>query len=395
MSNRWDQPEESAAAGENGTSTLVSLLAVTFLALLNYAALLPVVPLWAASGGAASATVGATTGVMMAATVAAQLAMPWLFTVIGLRTMIACGAVLLGGPTPLYLLSAEILPIMAISVVRGVGFAFIVVAGATLVADVAPPGKLARAVGYYGAAAALPNIGALAGGVWAAQLWGFEVVFTGAAVASLLAAILAVRLPAHSRGTFVLPALEDLGRIAAPIVLFLVTAGAFGAATTFLPVSGPDAGHVSLALLAASVAMVLGRLAAGTIGDRIGAGRLLTSWVLSVATGSALIAWALDGPVWLLILGAALLGGGFGACQNDSLVATIQRLGAGRSGTASTIWNIGFDGGVGLGAVVLGWVIAGLGYAGAFFALAIGIATVTVLSMLIVPRGPQPESPRR
>lgn len=108
-----------------------------------------------------------------------------------------------------------------------------------------------------------------------------------------------------------------------------------------------------------------------------------------------MIAWALDGPVWLLILGAALLGGGFGACQNDSLVATIQRLGAGRSGTASTIWNIGFDGGVGLGAVVLGWVIAGLGYAGAFFALAIGIATVTVLSMLIVPRGPQPESPRR
>lgn len=55
------------------------LLVVTFVAFVNYAALLSVVPLWASTGGAASAAVGSTTGLMMAATVATQVAMPWLF----------------------------------------------------------------------------------------------------------------------------------------------------------------------------------------------------------------------------------------------------------------------------------------------------------------------------
>src|SRR5215469_9689449 len=93
------------------------LLAVTFLAFVNYAALLSVVPLWASTGGAASAAVGATTGVMMAATVATQFAMPWVFRVLRLREMMIVGAVLLSVPTPLYLLSAGIAPTMAITAV--------------------------------------------------------------------------------------------------------------------------------------------------------------------------------------------------------------------------------------------------------------------------------------
>lgn len=170
---RSENPRRTPSADGRRGDRLVVLLVVTFLAFVNYAALLSVVPLWASEGGAASVVVGATTGVMMAATVGTQLAMPWLFALFRLRTMMVFGAVLLGAPTPLYALSTEVVPIMAITVVRGIGFAFVVVAGATLVADLAPEGRLSTAASYYGAAAALPNLAALAGGVWTAQTWGF------------------------------------------------------------------------------------------------------------------------------------------------------------------------------------------------------------------------------
>lgn len=374
--------ERPTTAGSGRRSGgLPVLLVSTFLAFINYAALLPVVPMWTAQGGAASVAVGGTTGAMMAATVATQFAMPSLFKLISLRAMMILGALLLGAPTPLYALSTEIVPVVLITVIRGIGFAFVVTAGATLTADIAGPGKLSSSASYYGVAAALPNLGALAGGVWVADAWGYPIVFASAGTASLAGAIVAWKLPGRSRGHFQLASMKDVRRITAPIVLFLLVASSFGAATTFLPLSGPDAETAALALLAASVALVVVRLVAGVVGDRYGAGRLLSTSVLSGVLGCLLIAVSLDGPAWLLLLGASMLGAGFGACQNDSFVVTIQRLGEGRSGTASTIWNIAYDGGLGLGAVCFGWIVGQLGYGSSFIALAAGIAVVTLISL--------------
>lgn len=363
-----------------------ALLAVTFLAFCNYAATLAVVPLWAAHGGAASGAVGATTGVMMAATVATQLSMPWLFRLLSLRAMLVLGAVLLGAPTPVYAVSTSIALVMGLTVLRGVGFGLVVVGGATLVTEVARPGRLAAAASYYGAAAALPNLGALAGGVWLARTVGFAPVFWAAGLASLAAAALALALPPLRRTT-ARASLVDVRAIAPPLGIFVLSAATFGAVTTFLPVAVPGPRDSALALLAASVALVVGRLGSGAVGDRLGPGRLLPAGVLLCAAGLAVLARSLDGGDALLV-GAALLGAGFGTAQNDSFVAVVRRLGPARSGTASTIWNIAYDGGLGLGAVALGGVVAGLGYAGAFLGLAGAIAVGLGAALWLTPREP-------
>ncbi|WP_153393976.1 MFS transporter [Ornithinicoccus halotolerans] len=355
---------------------------MTFLAFVNYAALLAVVPMWASVGGAASLAVGSTTGVMMGATIVTQLGAVVVFKLLRLGQMMVIGAVLLGAPTPLYIVSADISWIMMITVVRGVGFALVVLSGATLVADLAEAGRLSSSASLYGTAAALPNLGALPGGVWIAETWGFPLVFWGAGVACLLGAALAVGLPRQARGAFRLVTLADVRRIATPVGIFVLTAVSFGAATTFLPISGPSARQVSLALLVASGALVLGRLGAGILGDRIAPGRLLVPSALLAAAGLGLTSEAVRASPSLLLLGAALLGAAFGAGQNDSFVATVQRLGPTRTGTASTVWNMAYDGGLGLGAVALGWVIGTTGYAGAFLTLALGVAGAALLLQL-------------
>ncbi|MDV3127182.1 MFS transporter [Mycobacterium sp. 21AC1] len=366
---------------------LVALLGVTFLAFVNYAALLPVVPMWAVLGGATDVAVGVTTGAMMAATVLTQMAMLRLSRTVRLRSLMLAGLLLLGAPTPLYLLSTDFAPIMAITILRGIGFAFMVTAGATLVGTLAGTGRLASSASWYGVAAALPNIGALAGGVWATEALGYALVFWASGAACIAAAFIAWSLPNH-RSTFRLGNVALTRRIALPLILFALTAGAFGAVTTFLALSGPTASVSATALLAASTALVAGRLLAGYVGDRRKAAPLLFIAVIVAACGVGQIGLSLDGhPVWL-IAGASLLGAGFGASQNDSFVATVERLGRDNSGTASTIWNATYDGGLGAGAVALGGAIGYLGYDRAFLAMAAAmIATIVVAPRSIWKQG--------
>lgn len=371
MSESQEQPWQSP-----DVKGLALLLLVTAMAFSNYAGLLSVVPMWAAEGGAASVAVGVTTGVMMGATVAAQMVSPWLFRLMSLRGMMVLGAVLLGAPTPLYVLSDSLLWILLITAVRGVGFAMVVVAGAALVAELAGMGKLSTVAALYGAAGALPNLAALPGGVWVARTVSFEVVFWGAGIACLAAAGISVLLPAV-RTEFSLSSLAGMGRVLPPLILFLITAAGFGALTTFLPLAGPDAGQAAAALLVASIALVAGRLGAGFLG-RTGAGRLVVLATLLGGAGLGLLGLSLQGPLPLLLLGAALVGAGFGAAQNDSFVVTVERFGPGKSGAASTVWNVAYDGGFGVGAVALGGVIGAAGYGGAFAAMAVAAVIVAV-----------------
>lgn len=72
-------------------------------------------------------------------------------------------------------------------------------------------------------------------------------------------------------------------------------------------------------------------------------------------------------PVWLFV-SAIFFGAGFGAVQNESLLSMFYRLPQSKVSHASAVWNVGFDGGQGIGSFMFGGMIAGLGAAGAFAA---------------------------
>ncbi|MFC7403945.1 MFS transporter [Georgenia alba] len=363
---------------------IVLLLLATVLAIGNFAALMSVVPLWVASGGASNAWVGATTGVMLGGTVAAQLCMVWILRVWSLQRVFAVGTLVLGVATPAYLLTSAVGPVMAISALRGAGFALVVVAGVALAAELAPPGRVGTATGMYGAAAGLPNVVVLPAGVWLSQTWGFSPVFLGAALLALLGVPLAMLLPATDHAGRSRPSVRGMSRgSVVALVTFFVTTASLGTVLTFLPLSATEADRASAALLVLSVAMVLARIVAGSVADRYGPGRLVVPAAMCCAVGFVVLALdpALDG--WLVLAGAAVLGAGFGLAQNDSFLVVLRSLGARRSGSASTVWNIAYDGGMGLGPVVVGAGLALTGYAGAFAALTALLTLAAVVALLV------------
>ena len=91
----------------------------------------------------------------------------------------------------------------------------------------------------------------------------------------------------------------------------------------------------------------------------------------------------------VLLLGAAVMGAGYGATQNLTLLAAFARAGEQGTTSASAVWNAAFDSGTAAGAALLGLVAAGIGLPAAFVLTAALLALVLPLGVLSA-RGPTP-----
>jgi MFS family permease len=374
-----------SATGISGTSFRLMLGATAF-CFSGYALLLPVVPLWVARGGSGAFGAGATTAVLMATTVATQLAVPWLLARLGHRWVLGLGSALLGLPAPLLALSPDLGPVLVLSAVRGIGFGLATVAGSALVAELVPRAQHGRAAGRYGLAVGLPQLVLLAAGVAMVDWIGFTAVFVAAGVGPVVGALLvpAIRMGRSPVDEPVAAHTGSLARAApAPLVAMLTCSVAQGGVITFLPLAAPEAGLiVAVALLATSAGALVGRLVAGELVDRRGlGGRLLAPGMLLTAAGLVAEVVALGaggGP--LVVLGAAMVGVGFGVVQNDALTVLFAAFGRNRYGAASAAWNIAYDAGTGVGALGLGAVADPFGYPTAFGAAAalLGVSVAAV-----------------
>ena len=86
-----------------------------------------------------------------------------------------------------------------------------------------------------------------------------------------------------------------------------------------------------------------------------------------------------QGPAVGLLLVAAMtvLGVSYGGLQNLTLLVSFQSVQRREYGTASAMWNVGFDAGTGLGAVVVGALAAGTSFSVAFaFTAAVLLASL-------------------
>lgn len=325
----------------------------------NFALLAPVVPLWVVHGGAGDVAAGASTGVFMAATVLAQLAMTRLVPLFGYRVLSIAGALFLGLPVPLFLVLTAWQPIVALSFVRGVGFGLITVCGSALVAELVPSSFHGKGSAWYGIAVGVPLLVGLPVATWLATHVGFGVVFVAATVSALLGAgplALLRRVNTAVTSANAVGSVRDIWR---PWLPMFAGSLAFGALTTFVPLmfaASPAA--ASAALLVMSATALGGRWWVGV--RTVSAGRWLALGLVMVGVG--LLGVAIGAP-WLAVAAAAVYGAGFGAVQNESLVIMFGRVPA---AWASVVWNVAFDAGQGLGAVAVGTIAAASNYTVAF-----------------------------
>jgi predicted MFS family arabinose efflux permease len=323
----------------------------------------------------------------MLATVLGELVTPRLVGRFGYRLTLIAGLFLLGAPALVLTVSGHVAWIVAVCFVRGLGFALTIVAGGALTASLIPDERRGEGLALVGVVSGVPSLVALPLGLWLAGRVGYGPVAVAGGLAALAATVFVLGLPDRAdqadRSGQPLGVVRGLrtGALLRPVVVFAATATAAGILVTFLPLAVPSAsaGVVAAALFVQTATSTLTRWLAGRHGDRHGSARFVLPGLLLSASGVLVIAPTTN-PI-AVITGTALFGAGFGITQNATLTLMYTRVSAASYGTVSALWNLAYDGGMGVGAAGFG-ITAGLtGYPWAF-ALTALLMLVTVAPAL-------------
>ena len=374
-----------------------ALLLVTLAGFTGYAVLLPTAALWVLRGGADLAGAGLVNGVVLLFTVLTQPVIPALLRRFGWGPVLATGVGLMGTPSLAHLLTDALAPTLALSAVRGLGFGVLTVTGSAAVAELVDPRRRGAAVGAYGLAIALPLVAVLPVAPWLAEEVSFAVVF-GLGALPLLGIPGAPALGRHfhqraasepaatpSSTSVVAPAgrLRGIAPLIPPMLLLLGITLPGGAVLTFAPQLVDDPGLVVLLLVALNATAALARWRIGSFADIKGPGAFVPPLVVLGTLGMAGVALAVHwtSPV-LLVVSGAVLGIAYGGLQNLTLLLSFAAVERGRYGTASAVWNIGFDLGTALGSVLIGAIAAGADFTVALL-VAAGITLATLPLTLV------------
>jgi len=357
------------------------LLFTVFGSALSMYLLTSVVPLYLAASGSGGIGAGLSTGAMMLSAVGVELLVPRMLARWGCQVVLGLGLILLGAPSLVLLVTASLPLVLAVCVVRGAGLAILVVGAVALIAEVTPAHRRGEAFGIYGIVVGLPAAIGLPLGVYLTAVIGFDALFVFAAAASLVGLVALGGMPrqpsVEEQHVKVLGGLRGSGLLMPTFVFAAVTVAA-GISVTFLPLAVAENNQslVATALLMQAITAPGARWLAGRYGDRVGPAKLLPAALILAALGAG--ALILIGSAAAIVVGSTLFGIGFGAAQNLTLSLMYNCVPKSRYGQVSALWNLAYDGGWGIGAIVFGAIVAGTGYS-----LAFGLTAVIVAAAIV------------
>jgi MFS family permease len=389
------------AAGEDrpALTAFLGVFGATLLCFLAIGAVLPVLPRYVTGPiGGGDVAVGIVVGAFAFSAIVSRPLGGRLADLHGRKSVHGWGLAIciLGGL--LLFVPAGVVWLVLARLVVGFGDGWVFTAGVTWAVDLAPAERRGQAIGMFGLAIwGGITIGAVIGEALLA-LGGYDAVWAFAALSPALGLLLARRLPAG------VPVPQDAGEevgaaeAGAPAVALPAHAPASAPAgrglRRFVPAAairpgvalalanvgyGTMAGFVVLLLddrgigagaavfTVFAAAVVVTRLAVGTLPDRLGARRTALGAGLVQATGLALVGVAPSLAVALT--GAIVMGAGMSLVFPSLALMVVERVGEQRRGAAMGAFTSFFDLGVGLGAPFAGLVATLAGdYQAAFLA---------------------------
>src|SRR3954466_10918001 len=300
----------------------------------------------------------------------------------GRRPLLIGGAWLFAVLVLGHLVVTHLAGLVVLRLLLGVAEALYFVAGFAALADLAPPGRAGEALSYNSLALYLglatgPMIGqALLG------LGGFPLVWIGAALLLVVAAVLAARIPETLQAALEPGPSAPLIHPAALVPgLGLFTGVAAGSG--FLAFASLHASNLGLDLWSAVLGLfggvvVGGRILFARLPDRMPPRRLAAAALAVSAVGLAIVGAV--PAAWGLFLGAIALGVGTAFLTPAVFAAIFRRVPAAQYGSAAGTASVFIDLGFSAGPILVGFVAAASSIPAAFLAA----AALTVAGMALL-----------
>jgi MFS family permease len=378
----------SVAPPPRTISAFAGVFSITFLALFSVGVVLPVLPLYIKGPlGAGDFAVGFLVGAFAFTGIAGRPIAGYLADTRGRRLVAVLGSLLAVVAGVLYFVPGGVPVLLLSRLVLGAGEGMVFTAGAAWVVDLAPEDRRGRVIGLYGlsvwtALSLGPPIGDL---LYRAA--GFELVWAVAVVVPLLGAFVALRVPeafrpdeSPRRRSLIAPEALVPGS-----ALALKTWG-YAALASFivLMLDERGIGHGAAAFTAFAAMVVITRLVAGDLPDRIGALRCAFGAALVEAAGLVII--AASDSLTMAIIGAMIMGAAFSTLYPALSLHVVNQVPEDRRGAALGTFTAFFDVGMAIGSPVVGAAAALWGYEAAFWVGA-GAAVAAAGVVLVLRRG--------
>jgi MFS family permease len=366
------------------TKSFNFMLVGMFFLFIAFYMLYTTLPLFIKQIGGDEALVGVAMGAFMLSAVIFRPLVGGLLDRFGRRPFIVLGLLLFAVAMYMYNWVDGIVGLMTLRILHGITWAFSTTAILTAITDLIPSTRRGEGLGWSGMSMTLAMAVGPMFGIWVIQNLSFQSMFLIAVGLSATALILTfnLKLPSHSKSNK--GKIEIFEKSVLPVtttVFFLCLA--YGGITAFVPLFA-DSIKVNSGtfFLGYAVTLVLIRPIAGKLSDRHGEKFvILPSLVITIL---ALIVLSLSTGMMGLLISAVLYGIGFGSAQPALQAATIRLVIPERTGVANASFSAATDLGIGLGAIILGWVSQHTSYQVLFTVSAVSVAVSLLMFIFFV-----------
>ncbi|REK64082.1 MULTISPECIES: MFS transporter [Cohnella] len=348
--------------------------------------LLPTLPPFIKQMGGNEAEVGLAAGAFMLSAVMIRPIVGGLLDRFGRRPFIVWGLLLFALAMYMYDWIGGIAVLMGLRILHGMTWAVSTTAVFTAVTDIIPSARRGEGMGWFSTAMTLAMAVGPMLGVWVIQSLSYHALFQFACALSAVALLLtySAKVPFRQQtGERRIEFFEPSVLPVAASVFFLTIA--YGGITTFVPLFA-DSIQVNSGtfFLAYAVTLALIRPIAGKLSDRHGESFVIIPGL--AVTISALLVLSISTGLFGVLVSAVLFGVGFGSAQPALQAATIRLARPDRKGVANASLLTATDLGIGLGAILSGWVSQHTSYQVLFTVGAASVAMSLLLFAFFVVR---------
>ncbi|TMV49673.1 MFS transporter [Paenibacillus mesophilus] len=346
--------------------------------------ILPAMPLFIKEMGGTESQVGLAAGVFTLTAVVFRPIVGGLLDRYGRRPFMIWGLLFFILSMYLYDWVGSIAILLALRVLHGASWALSTTAVSTTITDIIPTSRRGEGMGWFGMAMTVAMaIGPMLG-VWVLARGSFHHLFllaTGLCAAAFLLTF-TTRISFQTKTASRKIVLFEKSVLPLTAALFFVSA-AYGGITTFIPLFGESIRvNPGTFFLVYALALTLARPVAGKLSDRFGEAYVIVP-ALAV-TALSLVVLSFSNGLFGVIVAAVLYGIGFGSAQPALQAANLRLAPPDKRGIASASYMTAFDLGIGLGAIMLGWVSQYTGYEVVFIVCAVSVTISAFVFIVFV-----------
>jgi MFS family permease len=371
--------------------SFIMIFAINIMTATSFYLLVPTLPKYALTLHLSSTMAGMTLTVFVLASTAVRPFTGHLSDTVNLRLLVAVSLAVIALSILGYAVFASVAALMIFRVIQGLGWGLVTTATGTYASHALPDEKIGQGIGIFGLASVIASAAAPSLGLEISKKLGYGMLFLLAASLAATGMLLCILLPnmRASEKKIEEPAkIPLLDRIISrkallPSVLVLLAVIATSSINTFIAVYAEKIGitDVGLFFTVSAAAIFLARPLCGRLSDTVSKALIVLPGLALTAASLLLVFMAKS--LWVLLAAAFAYGLGYGGLQPSLQAWCVRNSGLEQRGRANSTFYMGLDIGMGIGALLSGFIADWIGYQGMYLIMIVPLALAAVLFLIM------------